>query len=307
MLTVYVAWGTDRTGAPVDVGGSDTVGALKEKVGGALGVRPRDFTLYHEGEELGDVGLAVSETELAEGDRIEARPSRNYEATEELKGMGLGRCESGLNLFHWMAVRDGEAKERVAQLVVDCDGGLHIVNDALLLVAKHGDGEEVKALLPVCNIEATNNEGSTALHLASIWGRVAVVELLLSHGANIEATDGIGATPLMAISVNYPTMLKYRGDMSNQLAVVKVLLSHGASTEATINHIGTALAGAATVGWCPAVELLLSHGANIEAADDMGVNPLLAAAFFGYEATVELLLSRGANIEAKCRMGILFT
>ena len=47
------------------------------------------------------------------------------------------------------------------------------------------------------NLEATNNSGETPLHFAAAEnGSVAVLELLLARGANLEATNNSGETPL---------------------------------------------------------------------------------------------------------------
>ena len=46
------------------------------------------------------------------------------------------------------------------------------------------------------NIDAKNQEGQTAVHLASIAGFDEILDLLLHDGANPNIKDGVGLTPL---------------------------------------------------------------------------------------------------------------
>jgi ankyrin repeat protein len=46
------------------------------------------------------------------------------------------------------------------------------------------------------DVEATDEEGWVALHIAALNGQLAAVELLLKKGADIEATDLDGWTAL---------------------------------------------------------------------------------------------------------------
>jgi ankyrin repeat protein len=52
-----------------------------------------------------------------------------------------------------------------------------------------------------------------------MWGREAVVELLLEKGADVESKDRLGRTPLLCAAIN------------GHEAVVKLLLEKGANLE----------------------------------------------------------------------------
>ena len=45
-------------------------------------------------------------------------------------------------------------------------------------------------------VDVTNNKGHTALHPAAHEGNIRIIEILLSHGADINVKDKINNTPL---------------------------------------------------------------------------------------------------------------
>jgi cytohesin len=80
-----------------------------------------------------------------------------------------------------------------------------------------GDLIKVKtALEKGANPNAKDNIGWTPLHWAAHKGRVEIVELLLERGANPNAKDNIGWTPL------------YRAAYCGHVEIVMILLEHGA-------------------------------------------------------------------------------
>ncbi len=84
------------------------------------------------------------------------------------------------------------------------------------------------------NVEATDNEGSTSLILASIYNNATVVRALLARGANIEAADVFGATPLI------------RASEHGCIGVVRVLLAAGADKSHVANNGDSAASIAST-------------------------------------------------------------
>ena len=95
----------------------------------------------------------------------------------------------------------------------------------MIRAAKKGEVSAVKRILkedPTA-LSARDSDGSTPLHCASWKGQVAVVELLLDEGADINAhnqNDHWGDTPLHAAA------------HGNQTAVARVLIARGAKLNA---------------------------------------------------------------------------
>lgn len=101
------------------------------------------------------------------------------------------------------------------------------------------------------NLEAKNQEGQTALHLASQMGHDQIVEELISCGANVNCRDTEGYTPLHFACQN------------NLLSTVKILLTiAGANIQLRNSSTGwVALHEASSRGHKDIVSLLLSMNA----------------------------------------------
>jgi hypothetical protein len=132
-----------------------------------------------------------------------------------------------------------------------------------------------------------DKEGGTALHYAVASEDIALVQLLLNRGADIEAKSNDKETALHVAAGEGNT------------AVVQLLLDRGADIEAKSEYERRALHLAAAHRSEAVVQLLLDRGANIMARQYDGGTPLHSAALFENKTVVLSLLDRGANIEAK--------
>ena len=121
---------------------------------------------------------------------------------------------------------------------------------------------------------------ATGLHLAASKGRVDCCRVLLDHGADIEAEDGRGCTPLMYAS---------------NCGVLKLLLSCGANVNARSLSGWTALHFCAYHDWSiRSLLLLVSAGADMEAANELGDTPQRVASNTGNAGMEEQLAKLAA-------------
>ena len=139
--------------------------------------------------------------------------------------------------------------------------------------------------------------GRTLLHEASAQGNQSMVELLLRLGADYNAQDGGGHTPLYCLANEYRT--SGGGD------IVRVLAQSGANINASdgVKHC-TALHMAARRGNLEIAEALLDCGADIDRPDSLGDTPLRRAVNCGRIQVAALLLARGADVHSKGNKGL---
>lgn len=166
----------------------------------------------------------------------------------------------------------------------------------------------------------------SVLHLAAEQGAAALADAVLGRGADVNARDARGRTPLHVA-------LKADGD---PMAVVRVLVRYGAKPEIAaasgetplglalargdraligwLNWTGWPLPGralapadlpaAATRGDADAVERLLALGLPVDAVDAQGASALLRASGGGNAALVGRLLAAGADPALASHSGV---
>jgi len=130
---------------------------------------------------------------------------------------------------------------------------------ALHWAAYRNDLEAVKRLLGEgADPNAVNRFGVTPLHEAATVGNAAMLEALLDAGGDANAAFGEGETVLMTAA------------RAGDTASVKTLLAHGGQPDATESwHGQTALMWAAIEDHADIVQLLLDAGAKIDRASTM--------------------------------------
>ena len=145
--------------------------------------------------------------------------------------------------------------------------------------------ERVRALLKQSPelIKAYSSDGWTALHLN--WGRLDIVNLLLDHGADINA-----------LSHNHFTATPLQGAVAfRKIELARLLIKRGANVNCRGEEGVSPLHEAVGGGQLEFAKLLLEHGANVNAKDDNGKTPLATALEYKQDAVAAFLRERGGK------------
>lgn len=169
------------------------------------------------------------------------------------------------------------------------------------------------------------------LHAAAAAGNVAELERLLASGADREARDGNGRTPLhvaayrkkydaarllLAKGANANALDRQRYDVvtiaavADDLPMLKVVLDGGASAKnVTSPYDGTALIAAAHLGHVEVVQILIKAGAPLDHVNNLTWTALMESIVLGdggkrHTETLRALVQAGANVNIPDRAGI---
>jgi len=156
----------------------------------------------------------------------------------------------------------------------------------------NGHKEVVQLLLThKANVNVKAKGGVTPLHLAAILEDKDVAEMLLANKADVNAQDDNGLTPLHAAATG------------GRKAVAEVLLANKANVNAKAINGRTPLHAAAIKGDAAMAALLIANKADVNAKANDGITPLHFAAPLGHKGVVEVLLANQADVNAKDQEG----
>ena len=158
--------------------------------------------------------------------------------------------------------------------------------------AEQRDQAVVRTLLKGgADVNATQVDGTTALHWTAYHDDAETAALLVKAGANVNAANRYGVPPLALACTN------------GNAAVVRLLLDAGADANATVKGDETVLMMAARSGSVDAVKALLVRGAKHDTRERRGQTALMWAAAEGHAAVVRALIEAGADINATLDSG----
>ncbi|RLU26571.1 hypothetical protein DMN91_000367 [Ooceraea biroi] len=160
--------------------------------------------------------------------------------------------------------------------------------------------------------------GSTALILAAIKGKIHFVRELINHGADVNAEDADNWTALLCAAKEGHTeicleLLEHGAELEHRdmggwtalmwatykgkSATVTMLLGRGADVNAHGNFHISSLLWAAGRGYPDIVKDLIAHGAKVNVGDKYGTTALVWASRKGNVEIVDTLLKAGANVD----------
>ncbi|XP_049642946.1 ankyrin repeat domain-containing protein 27 [Suncus etruscus] len=138
-----------------------------------------------------------------------------------------------------------------------------------------------------------DDQGQTPLHVAALCGQATLIDLLVSRGAVVNATDYHGATPL------------HLACRKGHQSVTLLLLHYKAGPEMPDNNGNTPLHLACTYGHEDCVKALVYYdvqSCRLDICNEKGDTPLHIAARWGYHGIIETLLQNGASTEIQNRL-----
>lgn len=142
------------------------------------------------------------------------------------------------------------------------------------------------ALKNPASVQLRDEEGNTPLIQAAFYLDAAEVARFIDRGADVNATNNAGLTPLM----------KAVWDLDK----TRVLIQRGANVNAASKNGNTPLIIASFAhGSTEIVKALIKAGARVEAANGLGGNAVVAAAEAGDVNTLRVLLDHGGNPDSK--------
>lgn len=269
--------------------------------------------------ECSDLGLGLQRM----NDRSFIRQIRTRDIAHYLPAS----THKGLTLLLQQALRKGHYS--VAHLLMKSQIRISGDHDGTQLeaifeqVLQDGEVNSMKILLSgERDVNTSFRDGRTVLQVAIQQGNIGMVQLLLDHGADVNNTPSLNATPS---EENIPSPLQVAIE-TGRIDLVSLLVENMADVNSNANgrsmlyiaaflgHIEivmlllvnmadvnarprrqSALMGAINGAHTPVVKLLLDNGANVS-SNSLSQMPLKTAILNGHFDIVKLLLDHGADV-----------
>ncbi len=210
---------------------------------------------------------------------------------------------------------------KIAILLIGCAAGSFATPETSLVdAAESGQADTVRALIEAgADVNATQVDGTTALHWAVYNDDEETARLLVKAGADVNALNQYGMPALSLACTNRnaelaTTLLDAGADANftlpggetilmtaartGNVEIVEALLAKGADPNATERASQTAMMWAASEGHAPVVQALLDAGVDMTASLKSGFTPFFFAVREGHNDVVRTLLKAGIDVNA---------
>ena len=150
------------------------------------------------------------------------------------------------------------------------------------------------------NVNARDDGGATPLHWAAMIATGDMISVLLDSGADPYARDKEGRTPLHWVAANFISWKHYVKErrIEREDTLVR-LLDAGSEVDARDARGRTALLWACRKSRATVVKWLLQYGADPRARDAEGWEPLHHAAYGSNTYLIRLLIDASADVDAR--------
>ncbi len=200
---------------------------------------------------------------------------------------------------------------------------IHIVDEygkssALHFAAKYNYCDCIEYLIHRgINVNAISHQGKTPMHFAAINGAHESIELLASHGGDVDRLDKVYNqqwSPIFYAIRNshmrsVDSLIKRRANLNaidcngltpifhglHDLECVKLLANNGADVNFADKDSRTPIFHAVFKRDVPLIELLINIGANVDHVDVKGWTPLFYAIETGDDQVIQPLLNNSRN------------
>ncbi len=142
----------------------------------------------------------------------------------------------------------------------------------------------------VRSLSIHDENGRTELHYAADGNYSKMVKILLKYGADPNAKNDIGETPLYIAARTTTATID-----QDTIEIIRNLLKYGADPNAKSNDGWMPLHNAASNRNLEAVKLLIKYNADVKATDNNGWTPLHFAAYFNEWEIAKILIENDAD------------
>ena len=129
--------------------------------------------------------------------------------------------------------------------------------------------------------------GWNGIHIASQEGHLSMVEYLLNHGGEINARTSNGLNGVMIASL--------RG----HLDIVRYLVEHGGEINGTATNGWNGIMIASQTGHLDVVKYLVERGGDVNCINKDGGNAVMLASYKGHLDIVQYLVEHGGDVKEK--------